>query len=85
MIVNNVVLFEKMILNGLYLVFCLLFFYVKGEYLKLIKGLKEYIEYFISKKVLGKGFKFECVGLILMLDKECVVVFVNFKVGKVVK
>jgi phosphate transport system substrate-binding protein len=83
--VNNVVPSEKTILNGSYPVSRPLFFYVKGEHLKAIKGLKEYTEYFVSKKVTGKGSKLEKAGLISMSDKERAKVLADFKAGKAVK
>ena len=48
-------------------------------------GLKEFTEYFISKKVSGKGSKLERAGLISMSDKERAAVLANFKAGKAVK
>ncbi|WP_180084166.1 substrate-binding domain-containing protein [Acinetobacter sp. YH12145] len=83
--VNNVAPSEKTILNGSYPVSRPLFFYVKGEHLKSIKGLKEFTEFFLSKKVSGKGSKLEKAGLISMSDKERAVVLANFKAGKAVK
>ena len=83
--VNNVVPSEKTILNGSYPVSRPLFFYVKGEHLKAIKGLKEYTEYFVSKKVTGKGSKLEKAGLISTSDKERAKVLADFKAGKAVK
>ncbi|WP_180023449.1 substrate-binding domain-containing protein [Acinetobacter sp. YH1901134] len=83
--VNNVAPSEKTILNGSYPVSRPLFFYVKGEHLKSIKGLKEFTEFFVSKKVSGKGSKLEKAGLISMSDKERAAVLANFKAGKAVK
>ena len=83
--VNNVAPSEQTILNGSYPVSRPLFFYVKGEHLKSIKGLKEYTEYFISKKVSGKGSKLDKAGLISMSDKERAKVLADFKAGKSVK
>ena len=83
--VNNVVPSEKTILNGSYPVSRPLFFYVKGEHLKSIKGLQQYSEYFLNKKVSGKGSKLEKAGLISMSDKERAKVLADFKAGKAVK
>ena len=83
--VNNVAPSEKTILNGSYPVSRPLFFYVKGEHLKSIKGLSQYSEFFLSKKVSGKGSKLEKAGLISMSDKERAKVLADFKAGKAVK
>nr|MBP8206840.1 substrate-binding domain-containing protein [Acinetobacter sp.] len=83
--VNNVAPSEKTILNGSYPVSRPLFYYVKGEHLKSIKGLQQYTEFFLSKKVSGKGSKLEKAGLISMSDKERAQVLANFKAGKAVK
>ena len=62
-----------------------LFFYVKGEHLKSIKGLPQFAEFFLSKKVSGKGSKLERAGLISMSDAERAKVLAAFKAGKGVK
>lgn len=82
--VNNVAPSEQTILNGSYPVSRPLFFYVKGDHLKAIKGLPQFAEYFISKKVSGKGSKLEKAGLISMSDKERAQVLANFKAGKAI-
>jgi len=83
--VNNVAPSEQTILNGSYPVSRPLFFYVKGEHLKSIKGLQQYTEFFLSKKVSGKGSKLEKAGLISLSDKERAQILANFKAGKAVK
>ena len=83
--VNNVAPSEKTILNGAYPVSRPLFFYVKGEHLKAIKGLPQFTEYFISAKVSGKGSKLEKAGLISLSDKERSKVLADFKAGKAVQ
>lgn len=83
--VNGVVPSEKTILSGQYPVSRPLFFYVKGEHLKSIKGLPQYVEYFLNKKVSGKGSKLEKAGLIAMNDKERAKILADFKAGKSVK
>ena len=83
--VNNVVPSEKTILSGQYPVSRPLFFYVKGEHLKSIKGLPQYVEYFLNKKVSGKGSKLEKAGLIALSDKERAKILADFKAGKTVK
>ena len=83
--VNNVVPSAKTILNGSYPVSRPLYFYVKGEHLKSIKGLQQYSEYFLNKKVSGKGSKLEKAGLISMSDKERANTLAALKAGKAVK
>jgi len=55
---------------------------VKGEHLQSIKGLKEYTEYFLNKKVSGKGSKLDKAGLISLSDAERAKVLAGFKAGK---
>ncbi|EPF75921.1 substrate-binding domain-containing protein [Acinetobacter rudis] len=83
--VNNVIPSEQTILNGSYPVSRPLYFYVKGEHLKSIKGLQEYTEFFLSKKVSGKGSKLDRAGLISMSDAERAKVLAAFKAGQGVK
>ncbi|NHB58238.1 substrate-binding domain-containing protein [Acinetobacter shaoyimingii] len=83
--VNNVIPSEQTILNGSYPVSRPLYFYVKGEHLKAIKGLPQFAEYFLNKKVSGKGSKLEKAGLISLSDKERAQVVANIKAGKAVK
>lgn len=83
--VNNVIPSEKTILNGQYPVSRPLYFYVKGEHLGVVKGLPEYVEFFLNKKVSGKGSKLEKAGLIAMSDAERAKALADFKAGKVIK
>jgi len=83
--VNGVLPSEKTVLSGQYPVSRALYFYVKGEHLKSIKGLPQYVEYFLNKKASGKGSKLEKAGLIAMSDKERAKVLADFKAGKTVK
>ncbi|AOA58991.1 substrate-binding domain-containing protein [Acinetobacter larvae] len=83
--VNNVAPSEQTILNGSYPVSRPLFFYVKGEHLKSIKGLNEFTEFFLNKKISGKGSKLEKAGLISMSDAERAKVLAAFKAGQGVK
>lgn len=83
--VNNVSPSEQTVLNGTYPVSRPLFFYVKGEHLKSIKGLNEFTEYFLNKKVSGKGSKLDKAGLISLSDAERAKILADFKAGKSVK
>ena len=78
---NSTILLTKLLKTIVFSVTALSF----TIFLKSIKGLKEYTEYFISKKVSGKGSKLERAGLISMSDKERAAVLANFKAGKAVK
>ncbi|WP_092748980.1 substrate-binding domain-containing protein [Acinetobacter boissieri] len=83
--VNGVEPSEKTVLNGSYIVSRPLFFYVKGEHTKVIKGLPQYVEFFLSKKISGKGSKLDKAGLISMSDAERAQILADFKAGKYVK
>lgn len=58
------------ILAGEYPVARPLYFYIKGEHIGLIPGLKEYARYFVSAAVSGQGSPLEAAGLIPMSDAE---------------
>lgn len=83
--VNGIEPSEQTVLNGTYPVSRPLFFYVKGEHTKVIKGLPQYVEYFVSKKASGKGSKLDRAGLIPLSDTERAQVLADFKAGKSVK
>ena len=83
--VNGVLPSEKTVLSGQYPVSRALYFYVKGEHLKSIKGLPQYVEFFLNKKFSGKGSKLEKAGLIPLSDKERAKILADFKAGKTVK
>ena len=83
--VNGVLPSEKTVLSGQYPVSRALYFYVKGEHLKSIKGLAQYPEFFLNKKISGKGSKLEKAGLIPLSDKERAKILADFKAGKTVK
>lgn len=83
--VNGVTPSEATVLSGKYPVSRPLYFYVKGEHLKAISGLPQYVEFFLSQKVSGKNSKLVKAGLIPMSDAERAKVLANFKAGKAVK
>ncbi|KAA8735000.1 phosphonate ABC transporter substrate-binding protein [Acinetobacter qingfengensis] len=80
--VNGVTPSEATVLSGKYPVSRPLYFYVKGEHLKSVKGLPQYVEFFLSPKVSGKGSKLVKAGLIPMSNAERSKVLANFKAGK---
>jgi phosphate transport system substrate-binding protein len=82
--VNGVTPSEKTVLNGQYPVSRPLYFYVKGEHLKAINGLPQYVEFFLNAKVSGKNSKLVKAGLIPMNDAERSKILANFKAGKTV-
>lgn len=83
--VNNVAPSEATILSGQYPVSRPLFFYVKGEHLKSIKGLEQYVEYFLNQKISGKGSKLEKAGLIPLSNAERAKELASFKAGQTVR
>ena len=62
-----------------------LFFYMKGEHIGVIPGLKEYAEFFLSEQVSGFGSPLESAGLIPLSDKERKSILANIKAGKIVQ
>lgn len=83
--VNNVTPSEHTVLDGTYPVSRPLYFYVKGEHTKVIKGLPQYVEFFLNKKISGKNSKLDKAGLISMSDAERAQILADFKAGKSVK
>lgn len=83
--VNGVTPSEATILSGQYPVSRPLYFYVKGEHLKSIKGLEQYVEFFLNKKNSGKNSKLDKAGLISLSDAERAKTLADFKAGKAVK
>ena len=83
--VNGVTPSESTILSGKYPVSRPLYFYVKGEHLKSIKGLEQYVEFFLNKKNSGKNSKLENAGLITLNDTERAKILADFKARKAVK
>ena len=61
-----------------------LFFYVKGEHIGTIPGLKEYTEFFLSDAMTGAGGTLEGAGLIPMPDDKRAEVMKGFEDGKTV-
>lgn len=82
---NGVMPSEATILSGKYPVSRALYFYVKGEHLNAIKGLPQFVEFFVSPKATGKGSKAYNAGLIPMSNAERAKVLADFKAGKVVR
>lgn len=68
--VNGVTASAETIASGEYPVSRPLFIYVKGEHLSAIKGLKEYVEYFLSEDISGEGSPLEEIGLIPLSADE---------------
>lgn len=83
--VNGVTPSEATVISGKYPVSRPLYFYVKGEHLKAIKGLPQYVEFFLSQKVSGANSKLVNAGLIPLSSSERSKVLADFKAGKSVK
>lgn len=68
--VNGVVPSVETISTGKYPVSRPLFFYVKMQHSNLIPGLKEYVKFFVSKKILGQDGPLAEYGLVPLPEKE---------------
>ncbi|THF62546.1 substrate-binding domain-containing protein [Pseudothauera rhizosphaerae] len=83
--VNGVTPSLQTIGSGQYPVSRPLFFYVKGEHIGVIPGLKEYAEYFLSEQVSGFGSPLEAAGLIPLSNDERGKILANVRNGKTVQ
>ncbi|MFP4154611.1 MAG: substrate-binding domain-containing protein [Halothiobacillaceae bacterium] len=72
------------IISGEYPVSRPLFFYVKGEHIGVVPGLKEYALYFVNEAVSGFGSPLESAGLIPLSDDERAEITANIEAEKVV-
>lgn len=70
------------IIEGTYPVSRPLFFYVKGEHIGVIPGLKEFAEYFVSDAASGFGSPLEAAGLIPLDDDERAKILANIRAKK---
>lgn len=71
------------IATGKYPVSRPLFFYVKKDHIGVIPGLKEYVEFFISDKMIGPEGPLAEYGLVPMPDEERAAVQKEVKEGKI--
>ena len=83
--VNGVTPSEATVISGKYPVSRPLYFYVKGEHLQAIKGLPQYVEFFVSPKVSGPNSKLVNAGLIPLSSSERSKILADFKAGKTAK
>ena len=83
--INGVTPSEATIVSGKYPVSRPLYMYVKGEHLKAISGLPQFVEFFLSPKVSGDNSKLDKAGLIPLNSAERTKVLASFKAGKAVK
>lgn len=83
--INGVSPSQDTIVNGTYPVSRPLYFYVKGEHLKVIPGLEQYVDYYLNAKVSGAGSLLEEAGLIPLSAKERAQAQAEFKARKIVK
>lgn len=80
--VNGITPSMETVASGQYPVSRPLFFYVKGEHIGLVPGLKEYAEYFLSDAVSGQGSPLEAAGLIPLGAEERKAAEAALKAGK---
>lgn len=59
---------HETIASGEYAVSRPLFFYVKGQHLGVVPGLREYVEFFLTEEMIGPGGALEDQGLIVQPD-----------------
>ena len=59
-----------------------LFFYVKKAHLGLVRGLKEYIDFFISDRMIGPKGPLAAYGLVPLPDSERTALQEMLKAGK---
>jgi phosphate transport system substrate-binding protein len=68
--VNGVTPTMETVATGEYPVSRPLFFYVKGEHLSVVPGLKEYVKFFISERMIGEDGPLVEYGLVPLSEKE---------------
>lgn len=83
--VNGVTASADTISSGEYPVSRPLFIYVKGEHLDVVKGVTEYVEYFLSEDMSGIGSPLEEIGLIPLPSNEREQVLKQFTQRQAVK
>ena len=83
--VNGVTPSQTTVVNGKYPVSRPLYMYIKGDHLKAIKGLPQYVEFFLAPKVSGNNSKLVKAGLIPLSANERSKALADFKAGKTVK
>jgi phosphate transport system substrate-binding protein len=71
------------IASGEYPVSRPLYFYVKGEHIGVIPGIKEYVEFFLSEGMAGVGGTLEGAGMIPAPVEETAEVLADFNAGTV--
>lgn len=68
--INGVIPSVKTIETGEYPISRPLYFYIKGQHIGLIPGLKEYARFFVSDNISGPGSVLDQAGLVPLNDKE---------------
>ncbi|TFI04042.1 phosphonate ABC transporter substrate-binding protein, partial [Thiopseudomonas sp. 4R-3cl] len=71
--------------EGTYPVSRPLFFYIKGEHIKAVPGLSDFVEYFLSDAVSGYGSPLEEAGLIPLSDDERQTILNDFVQRKAIR
>jgi len=80
--IENVLPSPEHVLNGSYPISRSLFFYVKGDHLSTIKGLEQYVDLFLTDKMIGEGGFLTEIGLIPLSKAEREKVRADWKARK---
>ena len=80
--VNGVLPSPENVLNNTYPISRSLFFYVKGDHLGKIKGIEQYVDLFLSEKMIGEGGFLTEIGLIPLAKAEREKVRADWKARK---
>ena len=83
--VNGVTPSQATVVSGQYPVSRPLYMYVKGEHLQAIKGLPQFVEFFLNQKISGNNSKLDKAGLIPLNATERKKVLADFQAGKAIK
>ncbi|QAR33702.1 PstS family phosphate ABC transporter substrate-binding protein [Geovibrio thiophilus] len=80
--VNGVLPSPENVLNSSYPISRSLFFYVKGDHLGKVKGMEQYVDLFLSEKMIGEGGFLTEIGLIPLSKTEREKVRADWKARK---
>lgn len=82
--INGVVPSQESIVSGKYPVSRPLYFYVKGDHIGVVPGIKEYVEFFLNARISGPRGPLDEAGLIPLTKEERAKVVADFRAGKTV-
>jgi len=80
--VNGVTPSLETIASGQYPVSRPLFMYVKGQHLNVVPGIKQYVEFFLNRRISGKNSPLEEAGLIPLSTAERSRIVADFRAAK---